>query len=370
MKILILHFLILSLSSVYGKTIKESILIQSNFDKKSNSKLELIKLTSTENINSKYIILYIPGYFQNAESFDLLPKEKISVARYMQELLPHESFLLNPNGIGRSKYLKRSTLDDIALHDIASSVDYLKSKYPQKKLILFSHSMGAITSKAYLGGITKCTKRSHCFDPQIAKKRQDKIHVAIFSAGNVCVTNDKPGNIIQILTKAIFPAVPVVKRMGFLPTKLFNKILFPVNRKGKKNVITHNLFWKFLYNPKNVSSKARNAIYNKTVEGVSAPTMAQFYYGAKDGCLHTEKRYESYQKGLSYIELPIFQMLYTLDGLAPPEETIRDDFSYIATPQSKKFLRIYQNQGHEDFMMSRKFHKNLNPLRNFILRQN
>lgn len=366
MKTIILILCLSSLITVYGKATKESILIKSNY-KKSKLRLELIHLKTKVGINSDFIILYVPGYFQNAESFDLLPQDKISVTRYMQDLVSHQSYMLNPNGIGKSSYLRRSTLDDIVLHDISSSVDYLKKKYPTKKLILFSHSMGAITSKAYLGGLTPCSRRTNCFDPEVAKARQQKVKAAIFSAGNVCVTNDNPGNIIQILTTALFPLVPATKRMGFIPTKVFNKILFPVRQKGKKSIITHNVFWKFLYNPKNVSTKARNAIYNNTVEGASGPTMAQFYYGVKDGCLHSDYRYESYQKGLTFIKLPIFQMLYSLDGLAPPEETIRDDYRYISTPENEKHLRIYKNQGHEDFMMSRKYHKNLDPLKEFII---
>jgi hypothetical protein len=158
---------------------------------------------------------------------------------------------------------------------------------------------------------------------------------------------------------------PILKRMGYVSTRFITDLLFPNKKYHQKNILTENFLWKILYNPKNVSREAKAAIYDRTIDGVSAKSLIDFGEGIKRGCLFNSSG-ESYQVGLNNIHKPFLQMTYELDVLANPFETLRDHFNYIGTDKEHRYFYSFEDQGHEDFLMAEKFHQNLIHVVDFI----
>ncbi len=94
------------------------------------------------------VLLMLSGYFQNAFVFDLLPAKEISLPRHLVKGYGFHVFALHSNGIGRSDYIKKSDLDDIAIDDIDGALKVLKKSY-SKDIFVMGYSNGSITLQMY-----------------------------------------------------------------------------------------------------------------------------------------------------------------------------------------------------------------------------
>ncbi len=366
MKKKLLCILIL-LSNVGLSTEMKSIMIPAKSSKNlKDYKLELVEFINGKSGSENEVALFVPGYFQNAYSWHLLPEKGISIVDYLSKKYPFKFYSIQPNGIGKSDYVKKSNTDDIAIDDISYAVYYLQKKY-NKKIYLIGHSNGSITLQAYLGGLSrspilKKNKKgkikkisSNVFNEKIANSRQKLVKAVGLSAGNICMTDDDNGTGLDSMAKFGLKIKWLNKRIGWINAKLLTKFLSPT-KIFKKWSFAYHKFWEFLYHRENVSDEARKALYDKTLSGTSANTLVQYSEGVVNGCIRATSG-QTYQEGLRNINVPVFQMTYDLDPMAVPEYTKKDDFDHINSVE-KEFI-AFPNQGHEDFMMNAKYHKNL-----------
>lgn len=296
------------------------------------------------------ILLMVPGYFQNAFVFDLLLEQNISLARYLSTHFNYHMFVLHPNGIGNSDYIKKSNLDDIAIDDIAGAISVLSVSY-KKDIYLMGHSNGAISIQCYLGGLTR-SESGNRFDANVSKHRQANISGAFLFAGNVCMTDDNPQSSLQKVSRFGLRISFLLKRLGWINALLLTRFISPTKIFGKMSVAYWKL-WGFLYHIPNVGRDSRKALYNLTLDGTSAATLLQYSQGVLNNSIRTTAQVE-YKEGLKNIEIPISQTTFGLDPLAVPAQTKRDNFSQFGS-KDKTFI-IIPDQGHEDFMMVAAFH--------------
>lgn len=316
--------------------------------------LELIEFLNTKKKN-RPILLFVPGYFQNSYSWDLLPEENISIVDYIQQKYSFHVFSLNTNGIGNSTYIKKSNIDDIAIDDISYAIEYLFKKYGKKPIYVFGHSNGAITLQAYLSGLTRGSKGNY-FNATVAFERQKRVKAAALSAGNVCMTDGEKDSFLEILARLGHRMRLLNTLFDWLNAEILTKYISPTTGPLGDSSIAYNKLWKFLYHRENVSVPSIKALYDKTVEGASVASLFQYSDGILGECVRNTSG-EMYQSGLANINIPIFQSTYELDPLAPPRFTYTDSYSYIGS-HIKEFI-VFPNQGHEDFMMNAALHQNL-----------
>ncbi len=367
MKVYILSIFIIFSGLSYSANQKSLMIKAKSSKNQKNYQLEIIEFLNKVDGKQGEVLLFVPGYFQNAYSWDLLPEKGISIVDYLSKKYPFKFYSLQPNGIGKSDYVKRSDTDDIAIDDIDHAVKFLEKKY-KKKIYLFGHSNGSITLQAYLGGLKRGnsytknkrgkikTRSANYFSESLAKKRQTKIKAVGLSAGNICMTDADDGTQLDSLSKFGVRIKAINKRLGWINAKILTRFLSPTRGPFKKWSLAYHKFWEFLYHRDNVSEEAMKALYDKTLSGTSAPTLVQYSEGVVSGCIRNTSG-QTYQEGLKNINIPAFQMTYSLDPMAVPEFTKKDDFDHINS-LDKEFI-AFENQGHEDFMMNAKYHKNL-----------
>lgn len=320
--------------------------------------LELVEFNFSD--SEAPILLMVPGYFQNAFVFDLLPKDNISIARYIAKHFHYHIFVLHPNGIGRSDYIRKSDLDDIAIDDIAGAISILKVSH-NKDIYLMGHSNGAISIQTYLSGLTR-SKTGNIFEPVISQKRQSDISGALLFAGNVCMTDDDEESELKKTSRFGIRIRFMLNRLGWINAKLLTRFISPTKLFGKISVAYWKV-WEFLYHIDNVEKETRKALYNLTLDGTSAATLIQYSEGVVGGCIRTTGNIK-YSEGLKNIHIPIVQTTFELDPLAVPNTTKRDGFNNISS-DLKLFVAIPQ-QGHEDFMMNKNMHNAVNSSFEFI----
>jgi len=319
--------------------------------------LELIELEGNDDADG--IVLLIPGYFQNAYSFDLMPEKNISVMRYLADKMGLKIFVLHPNGIGKSEYVRKSTIDDIAIDDIDTAVKFLKKL--KKKLFTMGHSNGAIALQAYLGGLDR-SGRGNIFDEEVSKLRQKQFEGIAISAGNVCMTDTRNLKVYSFARNTGRNLKGIINHLGWINGEILTKVLAPTKFFGKRS-IAYSKVWQFLYNRKNVSKDAMKALYDLTIEGTSARSLVQYIEAINSECIYSGGG-DPYYRGLYNIELPIIQLTYEVDSLADPTATKRDNFGRFSS-ENKKFF-MFPNQGHEDFMMSAIEQENLKEVVKFF----
>lgn len=355
MKSLIVLFLFLSSSLVcakfeYGEDWKVHKFCGKDSRLKQDYCLEMIELENAD-INSTPALL-IPGFFQNAHIYDLLPKKNISVARYLREKWNIHPFILHVRGIGNSDYLKKSDMDDVAIDDINMAVNHLHDML-NKKPLLIGHSQGAITAQAYLAGLSHCIL-APCFDPVSAFKRQRKVKRAGLLAGNVSMSFDNPKNWLGKIAGVGVKLKRFLALFDEIDVKQAVRFTGPVAYLG---------FWEFLYELENVGPAARKALYQKSADSTSSGIVLQFAKGVEAKNIKT-KSFISYSSGLKLVRLPVYQQVFSEDPLAEPEATFRDSFSKIES-KNKKF-EVVKKRGHEDFFMSESLHPDLDSMMRFL----
>lgn len=317
--------------------------------------LELIELEN-KNPQARPALL-IPGLFQNAYIWDLIPEDGISAARYLREKWNVRPFILHVRGIGNSDYpLKsKSNMDDIAMSDIELGVDSLYEMF-NEKIFLIGHSQGSITSQMYLAGIDRCLVAT-CFNPVSALKRQRKVKAAGLLSGNTAMSVDNPDNKLDEIAISALKLKPALKFLDEIDVKTLVRLTGPV---GYLNI------WEWLYNRHNTEAKARKALYTKSADTTTLGILIQFAQGIRDRAIKTSSKIP-YPSMLSWIRLPVFQQVYEDDSLNEPAGTIRDNFLRIGS--KNKEYEIVPDRGHEDFYMNKDLHSDLDSVMRFLVNQ-
>ncbi|MBG59597.1 MAG: hypothetical protein CMJ16_03965 [Peredibacter sp.] len=314
--------------------------------------LELIEIGSS-NQNAKPILL-IPGFFQNAYIWDLLPEKGISAARYLSKRWNLRPFVLHVRGIGNSDYVSNTNMDDIAMDDIEIAVNFLKKKSSDQVYIM-GHSQGSITTQAYLAGLSKCIV-ADCFNPAEAWSRQKKIKAVALLAGNTAMSVDRDDNKLDELANMALFIRPAFRFFDEIDVKTLTRFTGPVSNLN---------LWQWLYNRHNTTKEARKALYTKTVDSTTNGILFQFAEGVRDRAIKTRSKL-SYPAVLPLIRIPVFQQLYADDPLAESEATLKDNFHRIGS--SNKEYEVIQDRGHEDFFMNKGLHSDLDNVLHFLIK--
>jgi pimeloyl-ACP methyl ester carboxylesterase len=315
-----------------------------------DARLEVIELPAPANTPIKGVMLMIPGFFQNANSFDLLPEKGISVARYLSAKFGLKIYLLNIRGLGHASAGKKLALDDFPIDDIPAAIHWVATR-ENTKIFVFGHSQGGIMLQASLAGLDRCGLDANCFRGETAALRQSEVRAIALSGANVAMTTDNPDS---QLTK-----------IGALGKKLKGILSATVDRIHIRGLVRNPLLfefaylkpWEFLYHRANVSGEAELALYRRTIENSWMSVVAQYVHGInKQGLAahNGDQPGERYADALANITVPLVAVTYGLDPMAEPGTTERDDFNRLGSA-TKHF---YQNavQGHEDFMMNSAMH--------------
>ena len=315
--------------------------------------LEIVEIQNL-NPDAKKILL-MPGLFQNAYIFDLLPNKGISIARYMIEKWNLHPFILHTRGVGSSDYISNSTMDDIAMNDIPRAIDYLYKINGNKKILVGGHSQGAITLQASLAGLSNCLLVP-CFNPLLAMQRQRKVSKVALLAGNTAMSFEYK-SILEPISHAALKSEILFKLLDEIDLNTFTKVT---------TLVTRTPFWEFLYNRDNVSQAARDALYKYSVDTSTKGILFQFARGVINKDIRTNKSNFSWPKNNRHIRVPLFQQTYGDDKLADPISTKRDSFSYIGS-REKRYETIW-DRGHEDFFMNQDLHADLDSVFEFLIR--
>lgn len=318
--------------------------------KKENKPYELELIEFEFSDKDGPVLLMVPGYFQNAFVFDLLPEESVSIARYIARHFNFHIYVLHPNGIGESNYIKKSDLDDIAIDDIHAAVEILKASH-NKPLYVMGHSNGSITLQTYFGGLSR-EDNGNAFNSVLASHRQDGIDGMILFAGNVCMTDDDDKSELKKTSRIGKRITFLLRTLGWINACLLTRVVSSTKIWGRLSVAFWKL-WSFLYHIDNVSKEVRKELYNRTLDGTSAATLIQYSKGVVGGCIQTTKGI-NYSEGLQNIKIPTVQVTFGLDPLAVPGPTKRDNFSKIGS--ARKQFYAFEGKGHEDFMMVKDYH--------------
>tara|TARA_B100001971_G_scaffold215190_1_gene259705 strand:+ start:148239 stop:149303 length:1065 start_codon:yes stop_codon:yes gene_type:complete len=298
-------------------------------------------------------ILLMPGLFQNAYIFDLLPTKGISLARYMIEKWNLHPFILHTRGVGSSDYIPNSNMDSIAMEDIPKAINYLYRLNGNKKILIGGHSQGAITLQASLAGLSQCLVVP-CFNPIVANSRQRKIEKVALLAGNTAMSFEYK-SILEPISQAALKAHLLFRPLDEIDLNTFTKITM---------LVTRVPFWEFLYNRENVSQEARDALYKYSVDTSTKGILLQFAKGVINKDIRTEKSGFSWPKNNRFIRVPLFQQTYGDDKLADPISTKRDSFAHIGS-REKEYETIW-DRGHEDFFMNQDLHRDLDSVFSFL----
>ncbi len=335
---------------------------QSTKQKKEKAyELELIEFDFSQKEGS--VLLMVPGYFQNAFVFDLMPEHDVSIARHIAKTFGLHIYVLHPNGIGGSDYIRKSDLDDIAIDDIHAAIEVLKASH-DKPLYVMGHSNGSITLQTYMAGLSR-EDNGNTFNPLLASQRQENIDGMILFAGNVCMTDDDENSELKKTSKFGTRITFFLKTLGWINACLLTKVVSPTKIWGRLSVAFWKL-WKFLYHIENVTKEAKKELYNRTLDGTSAATLIQYSHGVLGGCIQTTAGV-NYFEGLKHIHIPTVQVTFGLDPLAVPGPTKRDNFDRIGSHRKQFFA--FDNQGHEDFMMVKEYHEFVNEPFEFLINQ-
>lgn len=314
--------------------------------------LELIEIQN-HNPSAKKILL-MPGLFQNAYIFDLIPEKGISLARYMVEKWNLHPFILHTRGVGNSDYIKDSSMDEIAMEDIPAAINYLYKLNGNKKILVGGHSQGAITLQASLAGLSKCLVVP-CFNPIISRARQRKVEKAVLLAGNTAMSFEYK-SILEPISHAALKSRLLFKFLDEIDLNTFTKVTV---------LVTRTPFWEFLYNRDNVTQDARDALYKYSVDTSTKGILFQFANGVIEKDIKTRKSGLSWPKNNRNIRVPLFQQTYGDDKLADPISTKRDSYSYIGS-RNKQYETIW-DRGHEDFFMNQDLHSDLDSVFEFLI---
>lgn len=317
--------------------------------------LELKELQTAGNKNFQNVVLFLPGIFQNANSYDLLPEKGISLARYIEEKFNVKVYVLNPRGSGESDYVKGTIIDDLAIDDISVAVAAIL-KEERKRPYIVGHSQGAIALQAWAAGISRCGIKKNCFLKTVAGLRGLSVKGLGLIAGNAAMTLDSEKNFLVPLSAIgrtwamrnllvrldLIEVTEIIKRFGLIP---FLKI------------------WENIYNVDNVSEEARIALWNRAISSAPGASLVQYADAIKNKNITTQGG-DTYSSGLKNITPKLYQIVMQQDPLAPPIAT-RATFEHIGSKEKR--FEVIDNRGHTDFQLSEKLHSDIDQMFKFLV---
>ncbi len=314
---------------------------------RADAEIEVIELPFPADHSPTGVLLMIPGFFQNAASFDLLPEKNVSIARALRDRFALKVYLLNVRGLGNSSRARRLRLDDFAIDDIPAALRWVAER-EKTKVIVFGHSQGAMMVQASFAGLDRCGTATNCFRTETANLRQNDARGLAISGSNVALTTTDPRSGLERIGKIGRPLKSILHAL--------------LDRIGVKNLTRSGLLrgfaylkvWEFLYHRANVSREAELALYQRTIEGSWSGVITDYIDGIHDEGLKADGSGERYADALEKIRIPAVSVAYGLDPLAEPEPTRRDSFARLGS--AEKQFYVCESQGHEDFMMVESMH--------------
>ena len=312
----------------------------------SQSCVEVVRVDYQSNLPKKGTVALIPGFFQNGAVFDVLPENGISFANFLMKEKGLQVYFIHVRGIGNSSQGPKYNMDDLAMDDIPDAIQFI-SKQEHEKIFVFGHSQGGITLKASMSGLDHCQTSagaSACFNPTTALFRQKYVRGILSIASNSSMS-----------TRYHHDSLHFMGQLGWFLHSITNSILnyIPARKlindfEGVENLVADASVWDFLYSTANASDAAKQALYEKTLDGSSIGIINQFADGVDhDGIKNGSG--ELYTDALKNIQIPVGEVTFELDYFAPPQETFEDSYSRL-NPKLRKFY-AFPAQRHEDFML-------------------
>ncbi|MBS1984529.1 MAG: alpha/beta fold hydrolase [Bdellovibrionales bacterium] len=326
--------------------------------------LEIIELSDTSGQHIAGSILLIPGLYQNAMAYDMVPSEGTSYARWLRDTKHLRVFILNHRGLGESCYPHKSNLDDLAIDDLPTALTFV-SKLVGEPIFAMGHSQGSMVLEAALAGLTRCgTKNQNCFNQDVAAQRQKMIRAAAFMAGNPTIRlkndNDRVHRLVNLdITLKIPPLSFILDR---LPASWLTKYILP--SWGPLPSDESNL-WTIFYKKENVTKAARKAFYDETLDATTRAILLQFANGARHDGLEAMGG-EKWADQASTVRVPSVVAAFGDDVIMNPDFLEADVFDRLGSYRKQFFF--YKGLGHEDFMMSSNLHSETSALINWMLR--
>ncbi|MDA9792981.1 hypothetical protein N9B72_00205 [Bacteriovoracaceae bacterium] len=348
--------------------------------KAETTKYCLTMLESTKEIDDEAVpILLVAGFTQNSLLFDIYPENGTSYLRYLEKKFPVKVFTLNTRGVMGSDYIANSSMDDIAIDDISMGVNFIFKRY-KKKVIIIGHSQGAISSTAYLSGLTRCGKKN-CFKEAIALERSRKV----LSIGNIGgnsefkIPKDKVKSIktISRLGRFLFPLLKMIK--GINVSTLIDS--FTPLKKDKKHFLAQGSLFSFLYtlpatypHLPQISEEVRRRLYSRTLDFTSNSIIQQFAQAVIKSNKKASKRNhgirssskEFYVDYIKNIKIPYYLLTFSDDMLANPKLTMNSILPRLNTTSGESHI---SERGHEDIFLHQKFHSDSDEMLSFLIRK-
>ena len=263
------------------------------------------------------VALLVPGMFQNARVFDLMPKRGISYAR---SLVRHglRVFLVSVRGIGHADLPPGSDLDDLAIDDLPRAIAWVHRK-TGRKVIVIGHSQGAMTLQASLAGLARCPG-GPCFDAEVAARRQSEVRALGLYAGNVGLTH----------------LDPKVRTMAFLATLFQGPLRLLFDRLPARWISVESLrlagsaaYDHVEYQAAHVPLVVQRAFVSDTYDASTVGIGLQLAEGALDGEMRSGG--VPWRTALPNITVPVVMETFGADAFSPPLATWRDDFRWLGS---------------------------------------
>ncbi|MDX1957702.1 MAG: alpha/beta fold hydrolase [Leptospiraceae bacterium] len=305
--------------------------------------------------DTKTIVLTIPGFFCRRSVMDRPSKEMA---------LGHGYRVFSMDMRGRSRYTMPKdgskyswTMDDYIQDDFPAVIEWIVKLYPDHKILVMGHSMGAMIPRFYAAAYDRIKKM---------KGKENRIDPEKYILGIVSITSP---NYVDLASN-MFGLGVLKDSAKLIPNRyiydmLFNLVSFPVRTLSS---IDLNSFFKFILN---IHSSMRNFSFQMNTQlvnlndfvGYKQITPPEWYFLLEDvfceesikvilqfvrSQLSNEPGFFSYDGAINYtsemhqLNLPVYSIAGTVDKIAPP--TTIEDVMELAQIKNKKIE--YYDQGH------------------------
>lgn len=326
-------------------------------------------------------VLLIPGFMENAFAWDIQGDPEtntgISYARYLHTL-GFRTYVLHFRGVGQSCYPKKSNLDDLAVDDIPAALRWVRAR-EGGPVYAVGHSMGGLTLMSSMAGLTRrdlmvtpesialCEKgkdAKNCFDWGTALARQSLVNGIMVLGANL----DMRVRDTEIGLKAGTQFERLLSLMpSFLVDRVSRNFLGPIGStvgnliddttdlgSVAKEPLLHLLIWRYYFTYKNVSPEIKERFQRIAIDSTSRGVLDQYSKAIRGDGLRTIDGEQRYSDFLPYIQLPVAQGSFSKDIFADEIFTFEDTFKRFGS--QKKFYRVYEGEGHQDFMLNANLH--------------
>jgi pimeloyl-ACP methyl ester carboxylesterase len=305
--------------------------------------------------DTKTIVLTIPGFFCRRSVMDKVSKEMA---------LGHGYRVFSMDMRGRSRYTMPNdgskyswTMDDYIQDDFPAVIEWMVKHYPDNKILVIGHSMGAMIPRFYAAAYERIRKM---------KGKENRIDPIKHILGILSVTSP---NYVDLSTN-MFGLGILKDSTRLIPSRyiydmLFNLVSFPVRT---LSTIDLNSFFKFILN---IHSSMRNFSFQLNTQivnlndfvGYKQITPPEWYFLLEDvfceesikvilqfvrSQLSNEQGFFSYDGTINYtkemnlLKIPVYSIAGTVDKIAPP--TTIEDVMELDQIQNKRIE--YYDQGH------------------------